>query len=92
MIEAKTKRGADWVAFAEQVLLHIEDYTVPQYGDKGEDLASNYAAEDCIRHIKRYVARFGKNARPDQDHLDLLKIAHYAQMAATKLDTNGSES
>ena len=86
MIEAKTKRGADWVVFAEEVLHHIDFYAVPQYGDKGNDMATEYTAEDCIRHIKRYAARFGKNARPGQDKLDLLKIAHYAQMAATKLD------
>jgi hypothetical protein len=87
-----TKRGADWRSFASEVLNHIESYTINQYGDKENDIASSYNAEDCIKHIQRYVTRFGKNARPGQDRLDLLKIAHYAQMAATILDSNGSES
>ena len=82
----KTKRGADWVKFAGEVLSHIDLYVVPQYGDKGIDPASDYSLDDYIKQIQKYATRFGKNARPGQDRLDLLKIAHYAQMAATKLD------
>ena len=33
--------------------------------------------------MKRYLARTGKNSRPGQEQLDLIKIAHYAQMAHT---------
>jgi hypothetical protein len=68
---------------AKKVSSHIEDYTVPQYGDKNNDQASDYEPEEFILQIKRYIARFGKNSRPGQDELDLLKIAHYAQMTYT---------
>jgi len=71
-----------WDSFADKVKTHINEYTVKQYGDHGEDLASEYTPEQCIAQIKKYVARFGKNAREGQNELDLLKIAHYAQMAS----------
>ena len=74
-------RNKEWLGFADEVSSHIESYTIPQYGDKGEDIASDYDLEDCIRNMKKYLARAGRNSRPDQDQLDLIKIAHYAQMA-----------
>jgi len=80
-----SQRGADWVVFAAEVLAHIEEYTVPQYGDAGADAASDYTAADCVCQIKKYAARHGRNARVGQDRLDALKIAHYAQMLANKL-------
>ena len=80
-----SKRADDWNAFAKDVEAHINGYTVPQYGDKGEDIASEYSADYCVTQIKKYAARFGKNSRPGQDELDLKKIAHYAQMANESL-------
>lgn len=74
-----------WDSFADDVLDHIEEYVLPQYGDTGDDLATEYTFEDCVRNIQRYVARAGKNSRPGQDVLDMIKIAHYAQMAYHKL-------
>lgn len=74
-------RGREWIEFATTMLEHIERYTVPQYGDRGEDLASEYTAEDCIKQVNKYLKRFGKNQRPGQQRLDLLKMAHYIQMA-----------
>lgn len=79
-------RGSDWLEFSAKVYVHIETYTVPQYGDRGSDEADDFTAEDCIKHIKRYSARHDKNSRPGQDKLDLLKIAHYAQLAYIKLE------
>lgn len=79
-----SQRGEDWKAFAEQVLSHVEDYTVPQYGDKGEDQVTEWGLEDFTTTIKRYAARIGKNARPGEQERDFLKIAHYAQLAALK--------
>lgn len=76
-----SKRGDDWQEFAIEVHNHIEVYTVPQYGDKGNDLASDYTAQECINQAKKYLARHGRNARPEQDALDLLKCAHYIQLA-----------
>ena len=79
-------RGNDWTLFQTKVYEHIETYTVPQYGDKGDDEADSFTAEDCVKQIKRYTARHGRNSRDGQDKLDLLKIAHYAQLAYTKLE------
>lgn len=76
-----SRRGKDWEIFSKEVLRHIEAYTVPQYGDKGEDLASEYSIEQCLQQVRKYCARHGKNTRPGQDKLDLMKASHYLQMA-----------
>ena len=80
-----SERGKDWIAFAEKVLAHIENYTVPQYGDKGNDQATDYNAAELMRQVAKYAARNGKNARPGQEQLDAIKAAHYAQMSHDKL-------
>jgi hypothetical protein len=77
-----SNKGSSWSQFSEQVLNHIEEYVVPQYGDEGEDECATYSVEDCIKQIKKYAARNGRNSRVGQDLVDLLKIAHYAQIAA----------
>ena len=81
-----SEKGKDWIKFSNDVAAHIETYVVPQYGDKHEDECKEYTSADCLQQIKKYAARHGKNSRPGQDKLDLIKIAHYAQMAAEKLD------
>ena len=79
-------RGIQWQRFAERVSEHIEEYTVPQYGDYPDDNVSEWSAQDCVKQIEKYARRFGSNKRPGQERLDLLKIAHYAQIAAHKLE------
>lgn len=75
-------RGRDWLKFSAEVLSHIENYTVPQYGDKGQDRASDYTMEVIADHIGRYRDRMGSNARgPIEAKRDLVKIAHYASLA-----------
>lgn len=75
-------RGQDWLKFSAEVLSHIEEYTVPQYGDKGNDRASNYTTEIIADHIGRYKDRMGSNARGQiEAKRDLVKIAHYASLA-----------
>ena len=81
----RTKRGAEWKTFSEDVLTHVDNYTVPQYGDIGEDEVSNWTEKDCILAIKKYLARFGRNSRKGQDTMDMLKIAHYACLIYNKL-------
>lgn len=81
----ETKRGVEWKEFADEVLGHIETYTVPQYGDMGEDQIGEWTANDCLLAIKKYIARSGKNSRKGQDKLDMLKIAHYACFVHNKL-------
>jgi hypothetical protein len=78
-------RGADWNRFSERILRHVENYTVPQYGDAPHDEVESWTAADCVRAVKKYAARHGKNSRAGQDKLDLLKIAHFAQLAYDKI-------
>lgn len=80
-----SERSNDWLVFSNDVVIHIEEYTVPQYGDKGSDQANDFTPEECVLQIKKYANRHGRNSRPGQEKLDLLKIAHYAQLAYTKL-------
>ena len=82
-------KGFDWSTFSFAVHKHIKEYAIPQYGDKGVDLVSDYTPEEIMMYIIKYAKRHGKNSRPDQDLLDLIKIAHYAQMAYTKEVENG---
>lgn len=79
-----SQRGLDWIEFSAQVLAHIENYTVVQYGDKGEDQATAWTIDELVNQIKKYAQRQGRNSREGQDELDLLKIAHYAQMVHEK--------
>ena len=81
----RTKRGVEWKEFAERVLIHVDTYTVPQYGDKGEDNVTKWNSVDCIFTLGKYIARFGRNSRKGQAKLDMLKIAHYACLIYNKL-------
>lgn len=78
-------RGDEWRGFSQAVHDHIETYTVAQYGDAGEDLCSAYTVEDCLKQVQKYLKRQGRNQRAGQDLTDLVKMAHYTQMAFTKL-------
>ena len=78
-------RSTEWLDFSKQVFNHIENYTVPQYGDKGKDQCSEFSESDFVTQMKRYLNRYGKNVREGQQKLDLVKIAHYAGMLHAKL-------
>ena len=79
-----SKRAIDWLYFSGKILDHIEQYTVPQYGDKGHDLCSEYTVEECLRQARKYIERYGKNAREGQQELDFLKAVHFIQMGYEK--------
>jgi len=81
-----SKRGEQWQEFSAKVLDHIENYTVPQYGDAPDDQAEGWTFDQCMESIQRYKNRAGSNARPGEEGRDLLKIAHYACLASGKLD------
>lgn len=85
LLEGKplSRRGKDWQEFAAKVLDHIENYTVPQYGDKGEDQATEWTPAILMEQAKKYGNRFGRNQREGQEMLDFMKGAHYTQMLAT---------
>ena len=78
--EPESERGKEWKAFSDIIAEHIERYTIPQYGDAPNDHASTWSREDMQKQIEKYIKRQGRNIRPDQDNLDLIKIAHYAAM------------
>ena len=76
-----SKRTKQWKIFSNRVVRHIEDYTVPQYGDYPDDQVSSFTEEEIISQFKRYVNRLGSNARgPVEAERDLFKIAHYAAL------------
>jgi hypothetical protein len=81
-----SKRGRNWAKFAADVRNHVDNYTVPQFGDAPHDNIEKWTAADCVRQIGKYVARFGTNQRGKEDQLlDMLKIAHYASVAHEKM-------
>jgi len=80
-----SNRGNDWTDFSMKVLKHVEEYTVPQYGDAPNDQVENWTPQECMRAIGKYAARHGRNARKGQESVDCLKIAHFAQMAYDKM-------
>lgn len=77
-------RSDDWKEFSDMVIKHLDEYTVPQYGDKDVDEIGKYSVHDCVQVIKKYANRYGTNAREGQQLLDFMKIAHYAQCAWEK--------
>ena len=84
-----SKRGEEWQKFSTLVLDHIENYTVPQYGDKGADQATGFSPEDCIREIDKYKNRHFTGVRGKEETLrDLFKVAHYACICHAKEDVN----
>lgn len=78
-------RGEEWTEFSVKVLRHVEDYCVNQYGDYPEDEVTRWSFEQFIKVIQKYTARAGHNQREGQDELDMLKIAHYACLAHSRL-------
>lgn len=80
-----SKRANQWKWFSKRVLEHVENYTVPQYGDYPDDLCTGMSIENLRMQLKKYTARLGNNARGREEGIrDLVKIAHYACMLYSK--------
>lgn len=77
-------RAIEFAKFTSKVIEHIEKYTVPQYGDKGQDQITEWTVEECLKAVSKRIARFGRQSREGQQELDFLKMAHEVQIAATK--------
>ena len=90
-MSAPSKRGQQWQDFSNNVFEHVEDYTVPQYGDAPNDQVANWDEGQIITQIEKYVGRLRTNARgPEEAARDLLKIAHYSCLLdALRRDGNG---
>jgi len=68
-----------WQDFAGMVDEHIEEYTVPQYGDYPEDQLMDFEVRDIIKNMQRYLNRFESGARGiDETKRDCFKLAHYS--------------
>ena len=81
-----SKRSIQWDVFAELVHQHIEDYTVPQYGDAPNEQVKDFIPRDIRHQLSRYVNRINSNIRGmDEAKRDCLKIAHYACYIYEKL-------
>ena len=78
------QRSLDWIKFASKVLAHIEEYAVPQYGDKGKDQITDWTVEECLKAVSKRVARYGRQSREGQQELDFLKMVHEVQIAWDK--------
>ena len=79
---------SSWKKFSDKVKNHIIIYTIPQYGDKGDDLISKSDFSFIQNNIEKYKKRQGKNMRASQDLMDLFKTAHYACMGYVMLEEN----
>ena len=79
-----SQRGKDWINYCREVLMHIENYTIPQYGDAPNDEISKWTIEECLKDISKRLSRYGRQAREGQQELDFKKMAHVIQIAATK--------
>lgn len=78
-------RGDEWDRFSGVVQNHIEDYTIPQYGDGPNDFVETMSDGDVELQITKYVKRFGNNARGQEEaQRDLVKIAHYCAILYSK--------
>ncbi len=87
-----SKRGDEWVEFAAIVLKHVDEYTIPQYGDYPIDRSTGRDVDGLIEDIEKYCKRFGKNQRGDEEQLrDFLKIAHCACIAYFKYEKEVEE-
>lgn len=75
----------EWRHFSIATEDHINNYVIPQYGDSGNDPATEYTFEDCVKQAQRYLARAKTNQRPEGLKRDMLKAAHWIQKAHLRL-------
>jgi len=80
-----SERGQDWLNFSLKVLKHIENYAVPQYGDKGKDQFTKWSAEMCRWTAEKYQNRAGKQQREGEELLDIIKQVHCLQVTHDKI-------
>lgn len=79
-----SKRGQDYINYSREVLMHIENYTIPQYGDAPNDEISSWSVEECLKDVSKRLSRYGRQSRGGQQALDFKKMAHVIQIAALK--------
>jgi hypothetical protein len=81
-----SNRSMEWRYFSQIVASHVEDYTVPQYGDSPHDEVENWTPEMCVAAMQKYTKRYTSGQRGPKETLrDMLKIAHFSCIAYFKL-------
>lgn len=81
-----TKRGGQFRAFAYDVAKHVDEYTVPQYGDMPGDMVEEWTPTHVVHQMEKYLKRMRCNGRGNEDNiLSCKKIAHYACILDGKL-------
>ena len=87
-----SKRGMEFGEFKDIVKDHIDNYTVPQYGDAPDDPVEEWTPSQCMDSVKRYANRINTNSRGRLETLrDMVKIAHFACLAFWKLKPTTEE-
>lgn len=87
-----SEKGCAWARFADMVVNHIENYSVPQYGPTLSENTDVTSTEDCLKYIAKYLRRHGSDRRGRIEELrDLVKIAHFAQFAFDMMDPTKEE-
>lgn len=76
----------EYAAFALEVIEHIKDYVIPQYGDYPDAMIEGFSIADIKAQLVRYAGRIGSNARGEKEaERDCMKMAHYACLLLMKL-------
>lgn len=80
-----SNRERMWDIFAEEVSHHVRTYTVSQYGDFPNDQVAKWDEAQLKTQIEKYLNRLNSSSRGEQEsNMDLIKIAHYAQLIWSK--------
>lgn len=87
-----SKRVLQFMDFETIVEGHIENYTIPQYGDAPDDEVERWTPLQCVKAIGKYQARFENGRRGRLETLrDMVKIAHFACLAFDKMQPTSDE-
>lgn len=82
-----SRRLQEWNDFSLIVRGHIENYTIPQYGDAPDDEVENWDAAQCVDAISKYCKRYQIMRRGRLETLrDMAKIAHFACLTMAKMN------
>lgn len=85
-------RRMDFNLFSQIVEAHIDNYTVPQYGDRPNDEIEHWTVDQCIKAIQKYAKRYESSRRGRIETLrDMVKIAHFAQLTFNKFHPTPEE-
>jgi len=87
-----SKRSDEFKSFSVVVVEHINNYTVPQYGDAPNDPVEAWTPSQCMLSVKRYADRVETGRRGRLETLrDMIKIAHFACLSFDKLNPTDEE-